>query len=59
MPSFMPMILTNGHPPQQQTKNAFEQSLATIPRTFVGDSLNRSMIARIHMSKPGCKSCGR
>jgi hypothetical protein len=59
MPAFMPMILTNGHPPPPKVVLTKVMNLTPVPRMTAVDNLSRSMIARIHNAKPGCGSCGR
>lgn len=59
----MPMIFTNGRTAPIPTLQTAERSLAQVHVAQVNvsivKSMNKTMIARIHNSKPGCGSCGR
>ena len=61
MPAKINMFLSNGNFIPQQNKSYINiANLAVAPAPAqVNQSLNNSMISRIHNVRPGCGSCGK
>ena len=60
MPAIIKMRLSNNNPTAAQISNMTAKNALTAQQNrFIPNSLNSSMITRIHNLKPGCGGCGR
>lgn len=58
MPAKINMTLTNSNI-AFQTRQILSQQNKVVPTINKSGPLNSSMITRVHLSRPGCGSCGK